>query len=145
MDLAVHLDLAAALEGGIGPLGFQRVDGEVVGGDCPVTAAWVRKTWNTNRGVVLLRVGEDARPIAALAERAKLSLGGSLRYFPFFYGIGLQLVYVGHDLEAQVAGLKAGVDKIDNQRAIVQSLHVVDLSRSCRWSERTWGQEVMSP
>jgi len=62
-----------------------------------VLGAWVRKTWNTNRGVVLL----EAPPGAALSElgqASKKALAKQLGYLFFLYTVGIQLVWVGEEL-----------------------------------------------
>ncbi len=141
--------LRDALEPALAPLGF-RTAASPEG----VAAAWVRKTWNTNRAVVL--VERDADDLGPWAQANKLRIGTALGYFPFFYGMGLQVVGIvpsaaGADgftkngaplvLSLDDDALGAYVDRIDNQRCIIQSLFAVDRAGHVAQA-RTWGQLV---
>ena len=61
---------------------------------------------------------------------------------PVLYGIGLQLIWVFEGSLPIVPPLDATVDKIDNQRSIIQSVFVVDLSAGSYQSARTRGQFI---
>lgn len=133
--------LVQALTAELSPLGFEARPAEPACEGVEIAAALVRKTWNTNRAVVVLHLPAGAEP-GPLSERIKLPLGKMLGYFPFFYGIGMQLVWLGYELGTPKGSLDAFVDRIDNQRAIVQSLFVVDLATGAVSSARTWGQVI---
>lgn len=122
-----------ALHAKLEPLGF-------VGVEAPegTLAAWVRKTWNTNRGVVLVADADAGR----WAQENKLSVGKELGYFPFFYGMGLQVVAVSPDADVDEEKLEAAVDRFDNQRCIVQSVFALDTTTGELGQGRTWGQVV---
>jgi hypothetical protein len=85
--------LAATLE----PLGFTPPKNPVRLQHPRLVRAFVRKTWNTNRAVILLEAppGED---VALLGQTVKSTLAKQLGYIFFLYGIGLQLVWVGTKL-----------------------------------------------
>lgn len=139
--MATERSLLASIEDELSPHGFApRAVGPSVEG-IEIAAAWARKTFNTNRGAVALRlpVGEHPGP---LSQRIKIPLGKAMGYFPFFYGIGLQLVWVGTGVTPLSPSLEGFVDSIDNQRSIVQSLFVVDLAQGTVETARTWGQVV---
>lgn len=129
-----------AIDAELVPLGFVRREIAAVEG-ADAVAIWARKTWNTNRAVAVLRLAAGEHP-GERAQALKIPLGKAIGYFPFFYGIGLQLVFFGSEAVPVRGGLDAHVDKIDNQRSIVQSLFVVDLARHTTESARTWGQVV---
>jgi hypothetical protein len=133
--LAEHLDLT------LGPLGFKRRAAQP--GGLPLVAAWTRKTWNTNRGVALVeRARFAAADLRALVGQLKAPVGTQLGYFPFFYGLGLQLVVVGRGPVEELAVLQGLVDTVDSQTVVLQSLHVVDLDARVARSARTWGQVI---
>ena len=127
----VVTDVATALEGALVPLGFEAVDAP---DGC--ARGWVRKTWNTNRGVVLVQQADLPR----WAAREKLRVGKDLGYFPFFYGLGLQVVCVAPGVVTDAAVLQTLVDKIDNQRCIIQSVFALDPQTGALGPGRTWGQ-----
>ncbi|MBL4845600.1 MAG: hypothetical protein JKY65_08750 [Planctomycetes bacterium] len=93
-------EVAAALEASLEPLGFTPPKKPVTIEHPRLLRAWVRKTWNTNRGVVLLEAppGED---VVVLGQAAKSALAKQLGYIFFVYGIGLQLVWVGTQLRGE--------------------------------------------
>ncbi len=132
--------LIDAIDGELVPLGFARREIAAVEGADHVVV-WARKTWNTNRAVAVLRLAAGDHP-GERAQALKIPLGKAIGYFPFFYGIGLQVVFVGADVVPVQGGLDGYVDKIDNQRSIVQSLFVIDLARRATEGARTWGQVV---
>lgn len=103
-----------------------------------VVHAWTRKTWNTNRGVVLIH----ERTPEVWAPQNKIAVGRALGYFPFFYGLGLQVISVAPGVTLDDDVLKGAVDRIDNQRCIVQSLFTLDPSTLELGEARTWGQVV---
>jgi hypothetical protein len=139
--MATERSLLQAIEDELGPHGFAPRSIAPSFDGIEIAAAWVRKTFNTNRAAIALRLPDGTHP-GPVSERLKIPLGKALGYFPFFYGIGLQLVWLGADVGPLSPALDAFVDKIDNQRSIVQSLFVVDLARGTVESARTWGQVV---
>jgi hypothetical protein len=133
--------LVRAIEDELAPDGFEpRTIAASLEG-IEIAAVWARKTFNTNRGAVVLRLPDGEHP-GPLSQRLKIPLGKAIGYFPFFYGIGLQLVWVGRGAFPLSPSLDGFVDKIDNQRSIVQSLFVVDLDNGVMESARTWGQVI---
>jgi len=104
---------------------------------CTHGRAWVRKTWLTNRGVVVLELPGGQDP-AAFVDARKFEVGKELGYLFFLYGMGLQVVLVGQSQ----ASLDGAVDLVDNQQCIVQSVHLVDPVAGTRRSHRTWGQVI---
>jgi hypothetical protein len=132
-------DLRDVLEEALRPHGFLRAEARGEQG-VTVLGAWVRKTWNTNRGVVLLRRRRGADP-AQVAKDARKWLAPQLGYLWFLYGIGLQVVF--YDPTGEPPGdLAAGVDKVDNQWCIVQSLFCIDARTGKVEQARTWGQVI---
>lgn len=123
------MKLVDALANRMEPLGYVRVECE------GAVAAWRRQKWGTNRALVVVELPEGV-DVEEFVHREKYVLGKRIGYFPVFYGLYMQLVLVGWT-DADLSGC---VDKIDNQRAIVQSCHVVDVERKRSVSSRTWGQ-----
>ena len=77
-----------------------------------------------------------------LAQEVKIQLGKKIGYFFFFYPLGLQVIICAKSLSDQTEGLDRYLDQLDNQRVILQSLHVVDIGGLQSSSVRTWGQFV---
>jgi hypothetical protein len=133
--------LVQALEEQLAPLRFKRlerpVDGGAVGVD--VEAVWRRRTFNTNRAVALIRPRDHSTHPGEIAQAIKIPVGKQIGYFPFLYGLGLQVIAIG-GAPVTADDLASYTDKIDNQRSIVQSIFAVHESRECFVSARTWGQ-----
>ena len=107
-----------------------------------VLAVWKRKTWNTNRAVAMIEWPGGATSPGELAQEVKIQLGRKIGYFFFFYPLGLQVIVCAKSLSDQTEGLDRYLDQLDNQRVILQSLHVVDIGGLQSSSVRTWGQFV---
>jgi hypothetical protein len=67
-ELVVRAIDAELLSHGFEPRSVPSVDG------APVVALWTRKTWNTNRAAVVLRLESAAQP-SPLSQRMKIPLG----------------------------------------------------------------------
>jgi len=111
--------------------------------DLDVVRFWRRNTLNTNRAVAMVRLPEGTVDLPGYTHALKWKLMRQTKWFPFLYGLGLQLVVVGEELEDRFfleTHLKPCVDKIDNQFVIVQSIFAVDLHRETAGAAATWGQ-----
>jgi len=101
-----------------------------------------RQTWNTNRAIVVVSPGQVPADVRAYLKQLRKQVAFRCGFFPFFWGIGIQVVLVG----AGVAG--GGIDpaqhvaRWDNQWAIIQSVFLVDSASRTYSSARTWGQFV---
>ena len=95
-----------------------------------------RKTWNTNRGVVLARLERDlASTIGALVVAARAPLKHS-----WWAQLGLQIV-LETDAPPPASTLERLVDPINHQDILVQSVFAVGPDGT--WTEaRTWGQVI---
>ena len=166
MEDAAEAKLADALTCALRRHGFSRMATTPAPAHVTVTAAWRRRTWNTNRAVVLLPVPYDPADrgdvpdpaqvptgealgyfplyyeLGNFCQAAKLRVGKAIGYVPFFYGLGLQLVLTGQCILDRARGLERFVDRIDNQQVVLQSIHVVDLAARQSVSVRTWGQVI---
>ena len=134
--------LAQCIDHAVAPHGFVKFT--PTGRPSPLAwvAAWKRKTWNTNRGIALLRL-PDAAPHAgeyALDIRAKA--GKFIGYIPFLYELGLQLILTGRGILNKGQGLERYVTKINNSTVLLQSIHLVDPETGDSQTSRTWGQVV---
>lgn len=137
-----RVELTGRLDVALSSFGFEARD--LGSSPCAVeiAGAWVRKTWNTNRGVVHLCAPPGAEDLGEIAQEIKMPLGKALGYFPFFYGMGLQVVWSGEDILERASLLDRAVDSVDNQRCIVQSLFAVDFTQDRYREARTWGQVI---
>lgn len=130
-------ELAAALEARLGPLGFARVPVDETAGARGVRGAWLRKTWNTRRGVLLVRLeGAPALPAVVEALRAE---GERLLGSSWWSQLGLQLVLDVDAVPPEMTGL---VDAVNTQGVLVQSVFAVDLATGAMRETRTWGQVI---
>jgi hypothetical protein len=69
-------------------------------------------------------------------------LGKILGYVTIFYPLGLQIVLTGNSIMNKTDNLEKFIDKFDNQRVVLQSIHVVDLASMKYVSVHTWGQST---
>jgi hypothetical protein len=132
--------LIEALEEKLRPYSFERLGKTSFRQTLSVPAAWKRKTWNTNRAIVALSLSGQTDELGRFAQTAKMPVGRAVGYVPFFYSLGLQLILIGDSLLRKTDGLEKSLDKYDNQRVVLQSIHVVDLALRKSVSVRTWGQ-----
>lgn len=123
---AVGDDLAWRLNDELTPHGFRQLAPvpEVEG--ARVVAIWKRKTWNTNRGVVVVAVDDSVIDPGEYARLNRRRFGKLVGYIPLLYEVGLQVVLVGPDLLQRAARLNEYVDQINTQWVVLQSIHVVD-------------------
>lgn len=78
--------------------------------------------------------------LAPLLKKAKKEAAFRCGFFPFFYGLGTQLVLIVAGSISQKPEVLRYVDKIDNQWSIIQSIFVVQSESGLVDSARTWGQ-----
>jgi len=105
-----------------------------------VGACWVRRTFNTNRAVVLLDVPDNVDDPAPWAREQRLRCARAVGFrIPLFFHPGVQIVTLG---PSAVTEPSAAVDRYDNQWCVIQAIHVVDLERPDVTSGATWGQVV---
>ena len=139
-------DLATRIEQGLQPFNFQRMPQVApLGGQvahATLHALWKLKTFNINRGVALVETDAATlpEPLANFATRVSGPLGKQIGYFPFFYPLGLQVVIVGRGILVSQEALKKGLDLLNNQTVLVQSIHAVDTEARDSVSVRTWAQ-----
>lgn len=137
--MSFEVAITEAIESELAPHGFQRRDLKHPVEGLDVVVVLARRTWNTNRAAVVLRA-PTGEPVGPLGQRHKIQLGKAIGYFPLFWGLGLQLIWVGEGIDDK--DLDQHVDKYDNQRCILQSIFVADSSAKVGCSARTWGQLV---
>lgn len=76
--------LATEIDRNLRPFSFARMTALPRLDRASALAIWKRKTWNTNRAVVLLSwTGQDDGP-GQMAQRVKMPLGKAIGYIPFF-------------------------------------------------------------
>src|SRR5262249_54865202 len=91
-----------------------------------VVAFWKRKTFGTNRGIVLVVLDDTNTDPGQFARDNRRRLGKVLGYFPLFYELGLQIVVGGRDILQHSVRLNDYVDQVNTQWVVLQSIHVVD-------------------
>ncbi len=132
--------LIECLDEKLKPYSFERISLSPFSQTLSILTAWKRKTWNTNRAIVAISLSERNDRIGKFAQTVKIPLGRKLGYVPFFYSLGLQIVLIGDSILNKTNNLEKSLDKFDNQRVVLQSIHVVDLASMKSVSVRTWGQ-----
>jgi len=136
--------LAATVEEEIKEFGFSSVKTSK-NENIPINGTlfiWKRKTWNTNRGIVLMDVSEGVNIDKKLIKNITAAMGKSIGYFPFFYPLGLQIILYQKDACSARDLLSSLVDKYDTQTIVVQSIFAVDPIKSEYFAVRTWGQYI---
>ena len=121
------------------PYSFERIGLSSFPQALPILAAWKRRTWNTNRAVAIIRLVNLDDDLGKFAQSIKFHVGKLIGYLTFIYPLGLQVILIG-SAKGNAEDLKKYTDKFDNQRVVMQSIHVVDLASMKSVSVRTWGQ-----
>jgi hypothetical protein len=101
-----------------------------------------RQTWNTNRAVVVVSSDQPPADTAEYLRQLRRHVAFRCGFFPFFWGIGIQVVLVAPGLSQSGIEPSEHVARADNQWAIIQSLFLVDPASQSYRSGRTWGQFV---
>lgn len=101
-----------------------------------------RQTWNTNRAIVVVALAQP--PVDMRAYLTKLRRGIAFRcgFFPFFWGIGIQVVLVAPGIQQSGIDPSQHVARVDNQWAIIQSVFLADSASQTFRACRTWGQLI---
>ena len=101
-----------------------------------------RQTWNTNRAIVVAALPEVPSDFASYLRGLRRWVAFRCGFFPFFWGIGIQVILVVPGLARSSLDPTKHAARMDNQWAIVQSVFLVDPSAQIYRSARTWGQFV---
>ena len=132
-------DLAQKLEAALTPHGFWLLERKK-GSIC--SAIWKRQTIDTNRAVALVKISSVPVDLSSLLKEVKKEAAFRCGFFPFFYGLGTQVVFLVTGAQPEEEELGDYVDKIDNQWSIIQSIFVVHVDVGLVSSARTWGQLI---
>jgi hypothetical protein len=101
-----------------------------------------RQTWNTNRAIVVVTPPEVRSDFARYFRKLRRRVAFKCGFFPFFWGIGIQVILVVPGLAQSCLDPNKLISRIDNQWAIVQSVFLVDPTVHGYRSASTWGQLV---
>ncbi len=101
-----------------------------------------RQTWNTNRAVVVVDLAEIPGDFKEYLRRLRNQVAFRCKFFPFFWGIGIQAVVIAPHIATQGIDPAMHVARVDNQWAIIQSVFLVDTAAQSFFEGRTWGQFV---
>jgi hypothetical protein len=126
------------LESALAPMGFRRV--KEGGADSVCSTIWKRQTLNMNRAVAVVHLDALPDDLAPSLKKVKKEAAFRCGFFPFFYGIGTQLVLIIDGAISQKLDVLRCVDKFDNQWSIIQSIFVVQSGTGLIESGKTWGQ-----
>ncbi len=100
------------------------------------------QTLNLNRAVAVVDIDALPEDPVPLIKRIKKEVAYRSGFFPFFYGIGTQLVLVVSGPIPEKIDPERYVDKYDNQWSIIQSVFVVRSDSTLAATARTWGQRI---
>jgi len=133
-------DLVPRLEEVLAPHGFRRIKEGGRGNLCRVILK--RQTLNMNRAVAVVDVDALPDKPLSLLKQIKKEVAFRCGFFPFFYGIGTQLVLVVSAATPEKIGPEGYVDRYDNQWSIIQSVFIVRPEAGLVATARTWGQHI---
>lgn len=132
--------LVECLDASLAPHSFLRLGTTKPLDGIPRSEIWRRKSWATNRAVALLMVPEGENSPGRFAQKIKLSLGRTVGYVPLLNPLGLQIVMTTNRTLGPGIRLGDFVDRVDNQRVVLQSIFLVNLPDGSHISSRSWGQ-----
>ena len=127
---------APALIAALSAHGFRQVD------DPTVDLLMKRRTFNTNRAVVVVSTPSLPQDFGAYVREVRDRVAKRCGYFPFFYPIGIQLIVVAPGITTSDIDPQHYIALVDNQWALIQSVFVVDSQSGEYRSARTWGQFI---
>ncbi len=101
-----------------------------------------RQTWNTNRAIIVVCPSQAPNDLPDYLRRLRKCVAFRCGFFPFFWGVGIQVVIVASGLSQSGIDPARHVARVDNQWAIVQSLFLADTTGHTYQTGRSWGQFV---
>ena len=101
-----------------------------------------RQTIMTNRAIVVVAPTQMPINIHEYLKKVRKSVAFKCRFFPVFWGIGIQVVVISDGISKSIFNPMQFVAKVDNQWAIIQSVFFVDPSEKIYYHARTWGQII---
>ncbi|MDA3963490.1 MAG: hypothetical protein PF961_22120 [Planctomycetota bacterium] len=101
-----------------------------------------RQTWNTNRAIVVVSLDQTPDDFHDYLKQLRRSVAFKCRFFPYFWGIGIQAIIVAPGISNSDIVPSQHVAVIDNQWAIIQSIFLADPADNTYQTGRTWGQLV---
>lgn len=119
--------LKAAIEKNVGASGFRKVTADFRDETVSKADFWNRRNLNLNRSIVLLEINQalTVDELINHLQSIKLKLGKVTGYVPFLNEVGMQVIVYSKSLVAGEHHLKP-VDTVNNQRALIQSVFIVD-------------------
>jgi hypothetical protein len=101
-----------------------------------------RQNLNTNRAAIILEANIPPTDLHSYLMSVRNAVAKQVKFFPFFWGVGIQVVLICPGILPMVSNPESYVAKVDNQWAIIQSVYFVDPSIKEFVSGRTWGQYI---
>ncbi|MTI69241.1 MAG: hypothetical protein FH751_03155 [Firmicutes bacterium] len=98
--------------------------------------------WKNNKNVVVALIDlsdSNIENIGKYAQQIKIDIGKEMGYKPLTNTLRMQLIFIGDNLK-ESKDIKNYVDKINNQKVVLQSIHIVDKTNKLSKSVKTWGQ-----
>ncbi len=132
--------LVECLDASLGPHSFKRAGSTQQLDGIPRIEIWRRRSWATNRAVALLRLPEGENSPGRLAQQIKMALGQIAGYVTVLNPLGLQIVLTTYKTMDPDLRLSDFVDRVNNQRVVLQSIFLVSLLERSHISSRSWGQ-----
>ncbi|MEO0470284.1 MAG: hypothetical protein AAF206_11725 [Bacteroidota bacterium] len=96
-----------------------------------------------NSGIVIVKMAPHDGPVdyVGLCKKIKFKIAAKVFYIPLLYGFFHQFVLVDENVidDESYFGLGRGLDTVDNQRSVTQSITLVDMARQRYVYARTKG------
>ena len=102
-----------------------------------------RQNLVSNRAVLVLNLAEIPIDFSQYASTLRRQVAFRCGFFPFFYGIGIQLVVAAPGIILSDLNPTDYVARIDNQWSIIQSVFFVDTREHKYVTSRSWGQLIV--
>jgi len=140
MTASPDATLIGCLDTSLAPHSFTRMKITKQSNEIPSSEIWRRKSWATNRAVALLGLPEGENSPGKYAQQIKMLLGQIAGYVTLLNPLGLQIVMTTNRTAEPHIRLGDFVDRIDNQRVVLQSIFLVNLVERSHISSRSWAQ-----
>lgn len=101
-----------------------------------------KKNLNINRAVAVINLDSIPDDMHRYLQSVRKAIAWKVGFFPFFYGLGLQVIVICPGISEYPFPPKDFVALMDNQWAIIQSVFFVDPKTSTFREGLSWAQFI---